>query len=632
MEKQSENNYEFVSKQFVIDGKIMTVKEGVTTFEFNVSEYCRNEYAVNGINLMSTKLFETVEVIVFPSSVIKLKCNFNTSFFNNLKIIDCSKSNQLKSIDKESFKGIDSDDIEIILPDSVEVFERHSFYGKLLRRVDWSFKSTTLGEGCFEDVYVDSIKLKVTEGAMTIKQGAFKRSSVTEVTLEALDQFSMEGNCFSYCDNLRAVTFKCDLKVLPKNTFNKCTSLERVVLPESLKTIKRQAFEYCIDLKLLVLPDSVEEIDENAFTNCCDELIIRFVGKEWRLPDFVEMLKEKQGSLREHALADSTHSREVTKNFTVKESCLKINENIEKFSDMVYADATVSVESITTLIIPDTLRMLEVEFGNFINLNQVKISKNSNLEVIADRCFKDCEKLKEFDFPKSIKSIGVSAFKNSGLKKLIIETEELALGECCFSFCRELKSVVIRATNDDCVFVFGWGCFQSCEALVEATFDCNSSVLPQYFLCPVTDLKFLKLPETLRLIGLKSIEVSNSLKFLKIPDSVVRIQDDNLFCYMQDNLVIEYLGLLWDKNIFAQLVKGHEEQLERYGIKDIDNNYGYYSKFANMKFESVPEVDEYVTLLPITLEDYARTLYPEEFIVKCGQEANEDEIEETSLF
>ena len=79
---------------------------------------------------------------------------------------------------------------------------------------------------------------------------------------------SMGGHVFTYCPNLRSITFLADLKSIPSDTFQGCESLISVTLPKSLVEIESSAFRGCSKLESISLPEGLESIGSDAFFAC----------------------------------------------------------------------------------------------------------------------------------------------------------------------------------------------------------------------------------------------------------------------------------------------------------------------------------------------------------------------------
>ena len=96
-----------------------------------------------------------------------------------------------------------------------------------------------IGEGAFEDTYVENVKLH--ENIERIDKNAFRNSDLIEITIP-------EG-----------------VEVISESAFADCSKLEYVKLPESVTEIEDEAFDGCDSLIEVFLPGMDVEISETAF-------------------------------------------------------------------------------------------------------------------------------------------------------------------------------------------------------------------------------------------------------------------------------------------------------------------------------------------------------------------------------
>lgn len=104
----------------------------------------------------------------------------------------------------------------------------------------------------------------------TIKTGMFSGDDTLVDLVIPSSVKTIERESFSYCGNLRSVTFAegSALKALEMLTFGFCQNLTTVRLAEGLETIGDSAFSSCPLLTEVELPDSLKEIGMGTFNNC----------------------------------------------------------------------------------------------------------------------------------------------------------------------------------------------------------------------------------------------------------------------------------------------------------------------------------------------------------------------------
>ena len=110
-------------------------------------------------------------------------------------------------------------------------------------------------------------KIVIPKSVTSIDQGGFIASKITSMEIPE-NVTSMGGHVFTYCPNLRSITFLADLKSIPSDTFQGCESLISVTLPKSLVEIESSAFRGCSKLESISLPEGLESIGSDAFFAC----------------------------------------------------------------------------------------------------------------------------------------------------------------------------------------------------------------------------------------------------------------------------------------------------------------------------------------------------------------------------
>ncbi len=179
-------------------------------------------------------------------------------------------------------------------------------------------------------------------------------------------------------------------------------------------------------------------------------------------------------------------------------------------------------EKLESVTIPENVEVLEWEcFANDSSLKSVTLSKN--LKKIKDSCFNWCSSLKKIELPEGLERIEYEAFGMTDISEIKLPSTLKYLSG--FSGTR-IKSVDVPAS----VETIDNHCFADCD-----------------------DLKTVKLHEGLKKIGDCVFFYCGSLKSLKIPSTVERIEGDPFVetkikeLTLPENL--KYLGI--DKSDFG---------------------------------------------------------------------------------
>ncbi len=173
----------------------------------------------------------------------------------------------------------------------------------------------------------------------------------------------------------------------------------------------------------------------------------------------------------------------------------------------------------------------------------------NNVQVIGNKCFKNCTELEKITIPNSVTKMGKECFR--GCKKIrkvnlpenIKILPEYFLGWCyslsdvnipdnvttildgCFSNCTNLKSITLPNT----VSKIGEAVFCNCTSLEDVTFNSNNidCICDEMFL-DCENLEHLKLPSSIEKIGKKAFSGCSKLENINLPQAL-KVIEDNAF-------------------------------------------------------------------------------------------------------
>ena len=163
--------------------------------------------------------------------------------------------------------------------------------------------------------------------------------------------------------------------------------------------------------------------------------------------------------------------------------------------------------------------------------------------VIGDEAFSWCMKLKHFEFPEGIRSIGKMAFINCDMESVELPSGVETIGEQAFCQCAAMKTLhlpdsvkTIGAEAFLNCFVledlklpagpvdFGKHAFESCFALKQFKFPPLSSTELPNILYNCRGLETVELPAGITSIGENAFESCHELKEITIPEGVETIE------------------------------------------------------------------------------------------------------------
>ena len=131
------------------------------------------------------------------------------------------------------------------------------------------------------------------------------------------------------------------------------------------------------------------------------------------------------------------------------EHICKVNEGVTFIEDWGLSDEL----ELTKIVFPSTLSELGTQCCiNLENLVEVEFNMDCSLKVIPCGCFAQCASLKQIILPPSVKAIERDAFGESGIKNVVITSEEMpTIDKLAFQACSTV--VVFNAvTKEQIVF------------------------------------------------------------------------------------------------------------------------------------------------------------------------------------
>ena len=252
--------------------------------------------------------------------------------------------------------------------------------------------------------------------------------------------------------------------------------IERVTISDSVLEIFDKAFEGCRRLASVALGKSVETIGQSAFAYCTSL-------KKITVPSNVKLI-------RFAAFDHCSNLEEVT-----------IEDGIQTIESSVF----VFCEKLTSISIPNSVKEIGGGvFYNCTNLREVVLSNNitglfCHGEYIntCEGMFGKCEKLCKIEIPKSVETIGNSAFKG----------------------CSSLESITIPHSVKE----IGYSAFQSCSGLKSVAIPNSVKKIGSDAFCGCSGLKSVAIPNSVKEIGDSAFVGCSGLKSVAIPDSVERL-------------------------------------------------------------------------------------------------------------
>lgn len=363
--------------------------------------------------------------------------------------------------------------------------------------------------GAFSRIPVDSIKLP---GSLkSIGDAAFQDGCLRSVDLSETVIRKIPSHTFAGCRNLEEVVLPDTIEAVGGNAFYDTEKLQEINLSEGLKEIGEYAF-YRSGLRILDVPDSVEKIGNYAFSGCDHLKIVILpnheIQAECKVFHYCEKLKKVINA--KYLKGDSNFSDcpNLTSLSNLRISARKLTAGMftpDELQGVVeLPEATVVVENncfalqktVTSIVAHENLKAIGASaFSYMEELEVVDLSRCSQLELIGNRAFEKCTKLKKVILPE--------------------DCSKLQLGESVWLDCHSLQEINLP----NCVRLIPANCFLSCRNLRHIRWPNRLRIIgDQAF--KFSGLEEARLPQSLQRINKGAFDGCTELKFVEIPSKV----------------------------------------------------------------------------------------------------------------
>ena len=373
---------------------------------------------------------------------------------------------------------------EITLPSSITVIEKNAFQQcSNLTTVKFSQNINTIGVEAFSNCQ-KLTNVKLPSHLQTLGYFAFENcDSIYEIEIpKAMQSVSTtsvwlgggpnyrDGGPFTFCDNLKKVTFEEGTKSVPANIFTWCVGIREIEIPKNVTTISRSAFANCYNVESAKIPDTVTYIGQEAFSNCY-----------------------KMGSIM-------------------------LPKNLQTLGDAAFYNCDGLIE----IQIPKTLTTFTSNsytykgiFGACDNLKTITFE--SGIKKIPNYLLYGCTSIEKLEIPEGVTAIGNSAlYSCKALVEINLPNSLEEIGDGAFQFCSSMTTLEIPQS----VMKIGTDAFANCKNLkeIEIPEKIESISYEMFYKC--TKLQKVNLPEKLNGIGVRAFCGCTALENINIPSSV----------------------------------------------------------------------------------------------------------------
>lgn len=419
---------------------------------------------------------------------------------------------------------------------------------------------------------------------------------------------TIESGCFSGCDNLEYLNLQeCfQLREIGSNCFENCKNLSVVQLPYNLARIGNEAFQNCENLVTCNIPDNTNEIGNYAFSNCIFLRNIRinnnashiYPNAFFNCPnlDIIEIFKDNKNFNISDGFITNTDSSFKTLYYVKKTgNTLFIPDGVLT----IISDAISNQPNLKKIIINDECRQIgsisncpeltDIEFGksmdmysefyikNCPKLTSFKVKESNKSFICINGCIytKDLKEfvkcppgLKECEILSGVEILRRSCFSYGNIENVIIPEGVIEIKDS-FNNCENLKSIKLPESLQ----IIGYQCFLGCTELDNIKIPLNTRF--EYDSNPFIECT-----------NLYNLEISPNNPFYKLKDGILLsgIYDNKILGYFgtsshlvisDDISEIKYIG---NKNLESITIPASVKDIDYHAFDNCDNLASVYLK------------------------------------------------------
>jgi len=316
----------------------------------------------------------------------------------------------------------------ILLPQSLKVIGKGAFHKEdHLKEVVFPDALEEIGElafaGCSsltEVILPETIRTvfpKVFMGCESLTRAILPKT-MNGYTAGKSSAFCISEGLFSHCSALKEVTIPAGTKIIGKEAFWNCAALTEINIPESVEEIGDRAFDCCTSLREIRLPNSLVKMGHDALPrgehSKLDRILIAPENIAYCTVDGVLYSKDMKTLI----LCPVNYANTV----------FAVPEGVEEIAPCAFQGC----KKIRKVVFPNSVTKIgEEAFSRMYSLKTVVLP--ASLNELGKEVFAYCVKLNDVQWPKGPFSIGEGCFRQTGFEIITLPDTVASVGNYAFA-------------------------------------------------------------------------------------------------------------------------------------------------------------------------------------------------------
>lgn len=434
--------------------------------------------------------------------------------------------------------------------------------------------------------------LVLPDNLTSIGSSAFRElNSMTSLTLPA-NLKTVDGYMFQDCTSLSEVNFNTGVTTITENAFYNC-GLTTLTLPENITSLSEGAFGRSANLKTVVLPETFTELGNEVFYECNN---LETINLPASLKKIGSAVFYNCRSLKGAVIPETIENIEGYAFYGCASlTSVKWPEAIKGMGKATFYECAALKE----VILPQTMTAIgEMAFQSCTNLSVITLPEG--ITEITTGLFNHCTSLTEITIPSTVITIAGNAFRDTGLKNVVIPASVQEISSNSFLLCANLEKIEVAEGNSYFASIDGALYNKDITTLLSFPYTRTEEFVMPSTVTEIsgavfmgnTKLSGIQFSDNLKKIGEGAFQSSTGITDIKLPESLEEIGSTAFFLASSiQNIQLPNKDITLGTNAFSGTgIKSmiFPESITNIGVVSDDDTFSVLTMNSALEWISLP--------------------------------------------